>query len=79
MIQRVILIKTNVRLAQEVLEVYHSPKQMVESSVIAQDLSFFKVIHPLELIAYRLAAIDCDVSDHIFVGEISAAVKEFYL
>lgn len=76
----VMLIHTNLRLAEQGVEWYNSPDTLAEGSAVAQALAPIEGIVQLQIDDRALTVTrDIDVPWHIIVAEITAALKEFFL
>ncbi len=73
-------IYTNLPLALDEVEVYHSREAMEEGSAVSQALSFIDGIEQLEINNQQLTITrDLDVPIHIIVAEVTAVLKDFFL
>jgi len=76
----VIYIYTNLPLAVDEVEVYHSREEMEEGSAVSQALSFIDGIEHLKINDQKLTVTrDLDVPVHIIVAEVTAVLKDFFL
>jgi len=76
----VMLFYTNMRLAEEGVELYDSLEDMEEGSAVAQALASIEGIVKIKIGDHTLTVTsDLSVPWHILVGEISAAMKDFFL
>lgn len=75
-----VLIHTNLTLAPDGKETYHSLPEMEEGSPLAQMLSAVVGLQSLEIDGSQIiATYDPDVPPHIIIADISDVIKEFFL
>lgn len=73
-------LRTNLRLTDEGQETYHSPEEMEEGSPVAQALAVIVGIDQLTINQKNMIIIrDPDAPWHSIIGDISAALKDFFL
>lgn len=73
-------IYTNLPLAIEEVEIYHSREEMEEGSAVSQALSFIDGIESLEINGHQLTVTrSLEVPTHIIVAEVTAVLKDFFL
>ncbi|MCZ7671261.1 MAG: NifU N-terminal domain-containing protein [Chloroflexi bacterium] len=72
--------QTNLRLTDGGRETYHSPEEMEEGSPVAQALAVIVGIDQLTLDGQNMIIVrDADAPWHSIIGDISAALKDFFL
>lgn len=75
-------LQTNLSLASEMqgVERYHSPAEMEEGSPLAQALAYVEGIRQLHIEGQTMTIVrNPEVPWHIIIGDVSAAVRDFFL
>ncbi len=76
----IMMVRTNLHLAEEEPEVYPTTQDMEEGSALAQVIAPVKGIVRLQIEENNLTIWrDLDVPWHLIVSEITVALKEFFL
>jgi hypothetical protein len=76
----VMRIHTNLPLALDGVEIYHSLEEMEEGSAVAQALSFIEGIETLKIDDMSVVVTrSLEVDWHIIVAEVTAVLKDFFL